>query len=94
MCRYFYRDGLCANGSVEERACIGLDQCPERSRAFSINPEGSCGYDKWYGLYCDKYKRFFCAGTGNCETFEDYMGHFANHMSKPKGSGLNNEMQI
>jgi hypothetical protein len=92
MCRYFYRDGLCANSSVKERACIGLESCPERTKDFKASVRQSCGYDNWYGLYCDKYKRFFCAGIGNCETFEEYMEHFANHMGKPKDQGSENEM--
>lgn len=94
MCRYYYRDGLCANSSVEVRACIGLDQCPESSKDFKISSEKSCGYDRWYGLYCAKYKRFFCADVGNCETFEDYMTGFAKHISDAKGPRFPNEMQI
>jgi len=98
MCRYHYGNGLCANNSIEDAECIGLDQCSERfpvsSGAFEISSEQSCGYDKWYGLYCDKYKRFFCAGRGNCENFEEYIEHFASHISNAKGPGLRNEMQI
>ena len=38
---------------------------------------GDCTFEAWYGLYCPKYKRFFCPGKENCETFEDYMAQFA-----------------
>jgi hypothetical protein len=91
MCRYYYRDGLCANNSVDETSCSGLEQCPDKSSALDLNSK-QCGHDKWYGLYCDRYKRFFCAGSGKCEDFEEYMMHFANHVSKAK-AGAYNEMQ-
>ena len=94
MCRYYYRDGLCANISVKDRECAGLGSCPVSAMKPECAPEPGCGHDKWYGLYCDKYKRFFCAGMGNCETFENYMKHFANNMSKPRGPGSGNEMHL
>ena len=94
MCRYYYRDGLCANNSIDEAECVGLEQCDESFAAFGAGSEKSCGYDKWYGLYCNKYKRFFCAGMGNCENFEDYMENFTAHMSDAKGQGFHNEMQV
>jgi hypothetical protein len=28
----------------------------------------------WYGLYCAKYQRFYCAGKENCSSAEDYFG--------------------
>lgn len=92
MCRYYYRDGLCANSSVDEMSCTGLEQCPDSSQVLELNSKHSCGHDRWYGLYCDRYKRFFCAGSGNCEDFEEYMKHFASHVSKAK-AGVFDEMQ-
>jgi hypothetical protein len=72
---------------------MGLEQCSDRSNGLVGGFEQSCGHDKWYGLYCDKYKRFFCAGMGNCEDFEVYMRQFADHVSGQK-AGSNNEMQL
>lgn len=44
---------------------------------------GDCTFEAWYGVYCPKYKRFFCPGKGNCDTFEQYMENFAAHGSEP-----------
>lgn len=32
----------------------------------------SCGHEQWLGLYCEKYKRFFCPGREHCVTPESY----------------------
>jgi len=76
MCKYFYREGWCANKTVQGLECIGKDKCDLFLGKGGKEREG-CGYDNWYGLYCAKYQRFYCAGKGNCETMEDYMRSFA-----------------
>jgi hypothetical protein len=82
MCRYSYRSGACANKHVESLECIGEERC-EHAQANvmvkrSAGPE-ECGLDKWLGLYCEKYGRFFCAGKEGCGTHDVYMRHFTLH---------------
>jgi hypothetical protein len=94
MCKYYYREGLCASNSVEDSKCLGLEKCTASSQALMIDSGQSCGHDKWYGLYCDKYKRFFCSGIDQCGTFEDYMSSFASREIELKEAGIHNEMHL
>lgn len=34
-----------------------------------------CSKEQWFGLYCARYQRFYCAGLGNCSSPEKYMQH-------------------
>ena len=75
-CRYRYGGRYCAHSAVEERICMGEDKCA------ALSPEGErlhrameCSHDQWFGLYCAKYRRFYCAGKENCTTPETYMAH-------------------
>lgn len=84
MCRYSYRSGACANQHVESLECIGEDRCEHSQvnvlmRKGSTCAPGECGLDKWLGLYCEKYGRFYCAGKERCDTHEVYMRHFTQH---------------
>ncbi len=84
MCRYSYRSGACANRHVESLECIGEEKCEHSqmnvmTRKSPVGPAGECGSDKWLGLYCERYGRFYCAGRDRCETPELYMKHFTMH---------------
>lgn len=75
MCKYLYHGNKCSSPAVEKSECVGLEKCYVFSKARDIEL-GDCTFEAWYGLYCPKYKRFFCPGKGNCETFEQYMEKF------------------
>lgn len=82
-CRYFYRNGMCANSLIEAVRCVGERNCTLLSR--HENPKGKgqrCEYDLGYGLYCKKYQRFYSAGTENCGTIDDYMKSFGVYKEK------------
>ncbi len=77
MCRYSYRSGACAHRLVESLECVGEDNCEHSSlnvmtRRGGAEQPGSCGVDRWVGLYCEKHGRFFCPGKEGCATPEDY----------------------
>lgn len=36
-----------------------------------------CSKEQWFGLYCAKYQRFYCAGKDNCASAEEYMRHLS-----------------
>jgi hypothetical protein len=68
VCKYRYRQGLCSHAGVGGVECVGEDRCLNRhDRARS-----SCANDMSLGLYCSKYRKFYCAGIGNCGTLESY----------------------
>jgi len=78
LCRYRYRGNLCANSLIEGRECIGEENC----HLGFLQPGGvieaeECHMERWQGLYCPRYQRFYCAGRENCDTVESYMSHFA-----------------
>ena len=75
MCRYYYGEGRCANPRITEGTCIGQEDCDMFSMAKKPE-ESDCDTESWYGLYCAKYKRFFCPGKDSCETYEDYSRSF------------------
>lgn len=76
MCKYLYHGNKCCSPAIGSTECVGPDGC----HLYSVSDKGDigdCTFEAWYGLYCPKYKRFFCPGKENCETFEDYMAQFA-----------------
>ncbi|HEX9906846.1 MAG TPA: hypothetical protein VGB78_00035 [Thermoplasmata archaeon] len=80
MCRYSYLSGACANKHVESLSCIGKDKCEFSGMNILMRQRHSssaedCGLEKWLGLYCEKYRRFFCPGRENCVTPESYRKH-------------------
>lgn len=85
MCRYSYRSGACANRHVESLECLGEENC-KHSEMNVLFKKGSaahaeeCGLDKWMGLYCERYARFYCPGKNGCDTPELYMRHFTAHL--------------
>ncbi len=89
MCRYSYVSGACANRHVDSLECIGQDRCEfsgmnilvgTRSSGTSASKE--CGHEQWLGLYCEKYKRFFCPGREHCVTPESYRKHLVIHQER------------
>jgi len=87
MCKYSYLSGACANRHIDSLECVGENKCQFSEmniltkRVVSQSNAG-CGADKWLGLYCEKYKRFFCAGKDNCATPDSYMTHFSQHQDR------------
>ncbi len=79
MCKYFYGEGHCSNSNVDGVLCGGRQVCDFFSKS-NDQEEQACDYDAWYGLYCAKYKRFFCPGKDGCGTFEEYARSFENHI--------------
>ncbi|MFQ6106526.1 MAG: hypothetical protein ACE5QF_02915 [Thermoplasmata archaeon] len=75
MCKYLYRGDRCCSPAIETTECVGLEKCDSFSDSKK-REHGECTFEAWYGLYCPKYKRFFCPGKGKCETFEQYMESF------------------
>jgi len=74
MCRYRYRGSRCAHSAIAERECRGEENCHVHSRErgqVSAAPE--CSKERWSGLYCAKYQRFHCTGSGKCSTAADYL---------------------
>lgn len=76
MCRYSYLSGACANKHVDSLECLGQDKCEFSGMNILMSkspaPENECGHERWLGLYCEKYKRFFCPGREHCTTPESY----------------------
>lgn len=82
MCKYSYAGKYCANSSISGRECIGESNCLARSSVDGVlRRKVDCSKEQWYGLYCAKYQRFYCAGRENCSTAEAYMMHFAQFAS-------------
>jgi hypothetical protein len=69
MCRYRYRHDLCSHAGVGGMECIGEERCAGRHESRNAS---TCAQERSLGLYCSKYKRFYCAGIGNCDTPEAY----------------------
>lgn len=86
MCKYFYREGRCSNSKVNGVLCGGRQTCGFFAKSMDQEEEQSCDYDAWYGLYCAKYKRFFCPGKDGCESFEEYAQIFENHVKSASSS--------
>jgi len=63
---------------IEGRECIGEENCKLGSLSQNgLDLPDECHMERWQGLYCPRYQRFYCAGHGNCDTVEKYMSHFA-----------------
>lgn len=91
VCRYSYLSGACANRHVDSLECVGHERCEFSGMNIMVKsgPDGtagSCGVDKWLGLYCEKYKRFFCPGKEHCVTPESYRKHLAVHQERVQRS--------
>ena len=86
MCRYSYLSGACANKHVDSLECIGLDKCEFSGMNILMNmlptPASECGHEQWLGLYCEKYKRFFCPGREHCVTPESYQKNLIIHQER------------
>ena len=65
-CKYLDQDGKCT-WRYEGYACIE-DRCPYYIRIITEK----CEYMRDDG-YCLKFKRFYCAGVGNCDTEKEYL---------------------
>ena len=81
MCKYYYGGGFCAHAAISERECVGETRCLITSELMEGVKRQDCSREEWYGLYCAKYQRFFCAGMENCRTAESYMAHFAEYVN-------------
>ncbi len=87
MCRYSYLSGACANKHVDSLQCIGQDKCEFSGMNVMVlrKPQANaaeCGHEKWLGLYCEKYRRFFCPGREHCVTPESYNKHLVIHQER------------
>jgi len=70
---------------VDSLECVGEDKCDHSeinilTKHVHPLPSEECGVDRWLGLYCEKYKRFFCPGKDMCGSHEVYMRHFTEHL--------------
>ncbi len=83
-CRYRYRGAFCAHSGVQGRHCLGEEACGLIAHERQATAHRSdCSMEQWFGLYCAKYQRFYCAGKENCETHESYLRHLtANRQSQ------------
>ncbi len=82
MCKYSYVSGACANRRIDSLVCIGQEKCEFSGMNILMSrgkPESECGHEKWLGLYCEKYQRFFCPGREHCVTPESYQKHLVIH---------------
>ena len=81
-CKYYYRHSYCANNLITSTTCVGGEECNHILQGAEVMSDASSsdgcfgGLSEWYGIYCPKYKRFYCAGKDNCETMEEYMNNF------------------
>ena len=87
MCRYSYLSGACANKHVDSLECIGQDKCEFSGMNIlmkeRLSKDGDdCGHEKWLGLYCEKYRRFFCPGRESCVTPESYRKQLVIHQER------------
>jgi len=85
MCRYYFGDGRCANSKIDGDLCPDQENCDSFSRAKDP-VENDCDTESWFGLYCAKYKRFFCPGKENCQTYEEYAQSFEIHLQSKNDS--------
>ena len=86
-CRYSYLSGACANRHVDSLGCIGQEKCEFSGMNILMKQRHSrtaedCGLEKWLGLYCEKYKRFFCPGREQCVPPESYKKHLMLHLER------------
>ncbi len=86
-CRYSYLSGACANKHVDSLECIGHEKCEFSGMNILMKQRHSrtaedCGLEKWLGLYCEKYNRFFCPGKEHCVTPESYQKHLITHLER------------
>jgi hypothetical protein len=86
-CRYSYLSGACANKLVDSLECIGHDKCEFSGMNILMKERHSrtaedCGLEKWLGLYCEKYNRFFCPGREHCVTPESYQKSLNIHLER------------
>ncbi|MEM0344276.1 MAG: hypothetical protein QXJ32_02975 [Thermoplasmata archaeon] len=86
-CRYSYLSGACANKDVDSLECIGSDKCEFSGMNILMKQRHSrgvpdCGLEKWLGLYCEKYRRFFCPGREHCVTPESYQKQLTIHLER------------
>lgn len=86
-CRYSYLSGACANKHVDSLECIGSDKCEFSGMNILMKQRHSraapdCGLEKWLGLYCEKYRRFFCPGREHCVTPESYQKQLTIHLER------------
>jgi len=82
MCKYSYVSGACANRHIDSLECIGQEKCEFSGMNILMSrrsDEGECGHEKWLGLYCEKYRRFFCPGREECVTPDSYRKHLIIH---------------
>lgn len=82
MCRYSYLSGACANKHIGSLECIGQEKCEFSGLNILTSHKQSdveCGHEKWLGLYCEKYRRFFCPGREHCVTPDSYEKHLIAH---------------
>lgn len=83
LCRFYYKNGLCANQHVESYYCVGKENCHILIELKETKKNRHvCEYDLGCGVYCKKYQRFFCAGRENCDNIEDYMKSFADYCGR------------
>ena len=60
---------------IDGRECVGEENCQLRFYVKGVPETDDCYIERWQGLYCPRYQRFYCAGRGNCDTMESYMTH-------------------
>jgi hypothetical protein len=86
-CKYSYLSGACANKQIDSLECIGHDKCEFSGMNILMTQRHSktaeeCGLEKWLGLYCEKYNRFFCPGREHCVTPESYQKNLNIHLER------------
>jgi hypothetical protein len=72
LCKYRYKGDRCAHGMIDSAACVGEGSCRHADKVTRKTYQDDCSKEHWYGLYCAKYRRFFCAGKENCGSAQDY----------------------
>lgn len=86
-CRYSYLSGACANRHIDSLECIGHEKCEFSGMNVLVlrkprNGGDDCGHEKWLGLYCEKYRRFFCPGREHCVTPDSYKKQLIIHQER------------
>ena len=69
ICKYDDGNGWCT-GKFKGFGCI-KNNCDSYTPAENV--EDDCKGLEGKGIYCPKYKRFYCAGKENCSDITDYI---------------------
>jgi hypothetical protein len=84
LCKYRYKGDRCAHGMNNSAECVGEESCRHAEVTHRREYHDDCSKEHWYGLYCAKYRRFFCSGKEHCSSAQDYFVTMVNARIEPE----------